>query len=44
MKKALDVILKILKSNAVAVAMGLALAYGYIKLSLVLIDYIGAGP
>lgn len=39
MKKALDVILKILKSDAVTVAMGLALAYGYIRWAVALIDY-----
>ena len=45
MKKAWGAIKAILKSDAAAVVMGLALAYGYIKLSIKLMDcMIGAGP
>lgn len=45
MKKARGVILAILNSDAAAVAMGLALAYGYIKFAIAFIDYmIATGP
>ena len=45
MKKTWGVIKAILESDAAAVVMGLALAYGYIKLSIEFIDYmLGAGP
>lgn len=45
MKNVLGVVLKILGSDAAAVVMGLALAYGYIKFTIKLIDYMtGAGP
>lgn len=45
MRKAWGIFLKILSSDAVAVVMGIALAYGYIKFTIRLIDYMtGAGP
>lgn len=45
MRKAWGVFLKILNSDAVAAVMGIALAYGYIKFAIKLIDYMtGAGP
>lgn len=45
MRKAWGIFLKILSSDVVAEVMGIALAYGYIKFTIRLIDYMtGAGP
>ena len=39
MKRVKDVLASILNSDAAAVAIGLALAYGYIKLALAFMDH-----
>ena len=45
MKRVKDVLAAILNSDAAAVVMGLALAYGYIRFAIAFIDYMkGDGP